>query len=65
VHARVYEVRTGRLLLDTTVEINGASCPQTLTFRSDYGLEPVIGPTQYVTPSDAQIQDAFRPLISP
>ncbi|WP_322763238.1 hypothetical protein [Frankia sp. Cr2] len=53
---RVYELRTGRLVTDTRLEISGASCP-----------DPIRGydTKRYVTPSDSQIQAAFRPLISP
>ncbi len=54
---RVYELRTGRLVTDTRVEIGGTSCPSVI-----YGD----GTTKmYVTPSDSQVQAAFRPLISP
>ncbi|WP_322780969.1 hypothetical protein [Frankia sp. Cas4] len=52
---RVYELRTGRLVTDTRVEISGTSCPD----RVGYDTK------QYVSPSDSQIQAAFRPLISP
>ncbi|SQD97516.1 MULTISPECIES: tol-pal system YbgF family protein [unclassified Parafrankia] len=53
---RVYELRTGQLLADTRVEIGGTSCPYLV-----YGYSP----TRSVTPSDSQVQAAFRPLISP
>lgn len=53
---RVYELRTGQLVTDTRVEISGDSCPYFI-----YGSEN----TRYVTPSDSQIQAAFRPLVSP
>jgi hypothetical protein len=53
---RVYEVRTGRLVTDTRVEISGTSCPSFI-----YGSDT----TRYVSPSDSQVQDAFRPLINP
>ncbi|WP_322770443.1 hypothetical protein [Frankia sp. Cr1] len=53
---RVYELRTGRLVTDTRLEISGASCPSKF-----YGYDT----KNYVTPSDSQIQAAFRPLISP
>ncbi|WP_018505986.1 tetratricopeptide repeat protein [Parafrankia discariae] len=53
---RGYDLRSGRLLTDTRVEISGTSCPQVI-----YGF----GSDRYVTPSDSQVQAAFRPLISP
>jgi hypothetical protein len=55
---RVYELRTGRLVTDTRVEISGTSCPY---FIYIYGHDTKM----YVTPSDSQIQAAFGPLISP
>ena len=53
---RVYEVRTGQLVTDTRVEISGTSCPYII-----YGDST----TEYVDPSDSEVQAAFRPLISP
>ncbi len=53
---RVYEVRTGRLVTDTRIEIDGTACPYII-----YG----IGVDRYVSSSDSQVQAAFRPLISP
>ncbi|WP_018637758.1 tetratricopeptide repeat protein [Parafrankia elaeagni] len=53
---RVHDLRTGALLTDTRVEINGSSCPFTL-----FGYDT----ERYVTPSGPDIQAAFRPLISP
>ncbi|ONH61699.1 hypothetical protein CcI49_05790 [Frankia sp. CcI49] len=56
VPVRVYDLRTGQLISDTRVEISGSSCPY---FIYGYGTE------KFVTPSDGDVQAAFRPLISP
>ncbi len=55
---RVYELRTGRFVTDTRLEISGASCPD--PYRN-LGYDT----KDYVTPSNSQVQAAFRPLISP
>ncbi|MFD9957787.1 hypothetical protein [Amycolatopsis sp. NPDC058986] len=60
---KAYELRTGKLVVETTVEISGASCPQTFSaphFGSgDFGPPP----KQYVTASDADIRAAFTSVI--
>ncbi|GAB3584711.1 hypothetical protein GCM10027445_61280 [Amycolatopsis endophytica] len=61
---RVYELKTGRLVSDTRIEISGGSCPEVLR-HSSY-LTPIGPPSQvYVTPSDGDIRVAFQPLIDP
>lgn len=63
---RVYEVKTGRLVTDTRVEIGGASCPPVLHYTTYVDLAVDIPPSQvYVTPSDADVRAAFQPLIDP
>lgn len=61
---RMYEVRTGKLLADTVVEIGGASCPNILeysTYISDLGP-----PSEtYVAATDADVQNGFRWLFFP
>lgn len=61
---RMYEVRTGKLLADTIVEIGGASCPNILeysTYISDLGP-----PSEtYVAATDADVQNGFRWLFFP
>ncbi len=61
---RVYEVRTGELVSDTTLEISGVSCPETLHYTY-YGTD--LGPPseETVEPSASDIRAAFRPLIKP
>jgi hypothetical protein len=61
---RMYEVRTGKLLTDTIVEIGGASCPNVLeysTYISDLGP-----PSEtFVAATDADVQNGFRWLFFP
>ncbi|MCI2415909.1 hypothetical protein MOQ72_00600 [Saccharopolyspora sp. K220] len=62
---RVYEVRTGRLVADTRVEIGGASCPEVLEYTTYNYLD--VGPPSevYVAASDPDIGAAFAALITP
>lgn len=57
VRVKVYALRTGKLVSDRKLQINGASCPYSIFC---YG-----GPPSYrsVTPSDADVRDAFGPLV--
>ncbi|WP_166677992.1 tetratricopeptide repeat protein [Kribbella kalugense] len=55
VPTKVYELRTGRLVASATVQIAGDACP--------YHLDPGSTEDESVTPSDAQVQAAFRPLV--
>jgi hypothetical protein len=59
---KAFELRTGRLVASTTIEIGGSSCPATLHYSS---YSPVADPpsTVYVTPSSANVQAAFKPLL--
>ncbi|MGP4015794.1 tetratricopeptide repeat protein [Saccharopolyspora sp. 5N708] len=62
---RVYEVRTGALVVDTRVEIGGASCPEFLEYTT-YGYVDLGPPSEeYVAASDADVHAAFAPLIAP
>ncbi|MBB4685060.1 tetratricopeptide repeat protein [Amycolatopsis jiangsuensis] len=59
---KAYELRTGKLVVDTKVEIGGASCPRKLHYRSyvaDLGPPSDTG----VEPSDADVRAAFAPII--
>jgi hypothetical protein len=56
VPVRVFEVKTGKLVHDTRIEIGGTSCPDTI-----FGLEN----TRYVEPADGDIHGAYTPLINP
>ncbi|MBB4966713.1 hypothetical protein [Saccharothrix violaceirubra] len=53
---RVYELKTGKLVSDTTVEINGASCPERLSYRTG---------DEYVAAADSDVHAAFSPFINP
>jgi hypothetical protein len=57
IHFKAFELRTGRLVSDATVQIGGASCPESF-------IDSVVPPSnKYVTPSNATVQAAFRPLL--
>jgi hypothetical protein len=60
---KVYELRTGKLVSDTLVEISGASCPKVLsyTYYGPADLGP--GSDEYVIASNANVQAGFRYLI--
>jgi hypothetical protein len=57
VRVKAYVLRTGKLLTDRKVQINGSSCPGLLTY---YGVLP---PDEFVTPSDADVREAFGPAV--
>ncbi|HVV12593.1 hypothetical protein [Amycolatopsis sp.] len=61
---RAFELRTGNVVADTTVEIGGTSCPYFLSYTTfgDYDHGP--GTDQYVDPSDDDIRAAFAPVIA-
>ncbi|MGW0763300.1 hypothetical protein ACWD1Y_43745 [Streptomyces sp. NPDC002814] len=60
---QVYEVRTGKLVAERTIQINGTSCPATLTYESYGGLEPITPMGEYVKASESDVKAAFRPLV--
>ncbi|HWD83571.1 MAG TPA: hypothetical protein VG497_31945 [Kribbella sp.] len=62
VPVNVYELRTGRLILKSTVQINGTACPATISFTTFYGVGSP-DPDMDVTPTPATIQAAFRALV--
>ncbi|MFA3876268.1 hypothetical protein ABS735_21695 [Streptomyces sp. MMCC 100] len=57
VRVKAYALRTGKLVTDRTVQIGGESCPGTLGY---FGSLP---PGMAVTPSDADVRDAFGPVV--
>lgn len=63
VPVKVYELRTGRLVTDSRIEIGGASCPEILHYSS-YIAD--LGPPSdtYVTASEADVRAAFAPLVT-
>ncbi|AIV33512.1 hypothetical protein [Streptomyces sp. CCM_MD2014] len=57
VRVKAYALRTGKLVTDRTVQIGGESCPATLGY---FGSLPS---RMAVTPSDADVRDAFGPVV--
>ncbi|MEW2518280.1 hypothetical protein [Actinacidiphila alni] len=59
---KVYELRTGRLVTDTKIQIDGGSCPRRLEYTTYASID--IGPPDevYVTPATSDIRAAFTPL---
>lgn len=61
---KAYELRTGKLVVDTTLEVGGSSCPKVLsytTYVSDFGPPGDVN----VTPSDDDVRTAFGSVITP
>ncbi|MFC8567020.1 tol-pal system YbgF family protein [Streptomyces sp. NPDC057245] len=57
VRVKAYALRTGKLVTDRTVQMNGESCPGVLRYFGEL-------PSQMAaTPSDADVRDAFGPVI--
>lgn len=56
---KAYELRTGKVVVDTRVEIGGAACPPTLTSFGDNDALKML-----VEPSDADIRAAFAPVFT-
>jgi hypothetical protein len=60
---RVYELRTGKLVANRKVQINGRSCPRVLRYTtfltSDFGPPSQV----YVSASKARVRAGFRSLI--
>lgn len=64
VPVRVYELRTGKLVRDTSVQIGGASCPAVL--RYTYYVRPLGPPSDvYVKSSQSDVRAAYESLIDP
>ena len=61
---KVYELRTGRLVTDRTIEIGGGSCPEHISYSSFLSDATPPG-DMYVTSSPADVQSAFATVISP
>lgn len=57
---KAYELRTGKVVLDTKVEIGGTSCPGTFYF---FGATPP--PNRYVSPSDGDVRAGYAAVITP
>jgi len=61
---RVYELRTGKLVKKTSLQIGGRSCPQRIYYSSRY-LGDAPPSKRYVSSSTSDIRAAYRPLINP
>lgn len=61
----VYEVRTGRRVARRTIQIGGSACPLYLFYTTHGPLAAGPPPTRYVTPSAADVREAYGPLIDP
>jgi hypothetical protein len=63
---KAYELRTGALVVDTTVQISGSSCPETVQYESYDNLTDLGPPSDMaVTATDAQVAAGFAPVINP
>ncbi|WP_155056265.1 hypothetical protein [Streptomyces blattellae] len=56
VPVKVYELRTGKLVANRTIQINGNSCPASIFATAD-------ATSQYVTESKSDVRSAFKPLV--
>jgi hypothetical protein len=61
---KAYELRTGRVVFDGNVVINGTSCPEVLSYTG-FGVD--VGPPSdtYVTASNTAVRAAFAGLLAP
>ncbi|MFW6690276.1 tetratricopeptide repeat protein [Streptomyces sp. MAR4 CNX-425] len=64
VPVRVYELRTGKLVKKTRVEIGGSSCPATLPYTY-YGIDTGPPSSMYVTSSASDVRAGYESLIHP
>ncbi|MEV4604306.1 hypothetical protein AB0K15_44000 [Amycolatopsis sp. NPDC049253] len=61
---KAYELRTGKLVADTKVEIGGTSCPPSVSYTS-YGYTDLGPPPDMaVDASDADVRAAFASLVT-
>lgn len=62
---KVYELRTGKLVANLKLQINGSSCPAVLEYTT-YSYVDLGPPSKvYVEASVANVRAAFRPLMVP
>ncbi|MCG8920426.1 hypothetical protein L6E12_32130 [Actinokineospora sp. PR83] len=64
VPVKVYELRTGKLVVDTKVSVAGATCPQTLSYTIHGSVDTGGPPDVYVTPTDEDVRAAFQPVLT-
>ncbi|MFD3306902.1 tol-pal system YbgF family protein [Streptomyces sp. NPDC058694] len=60
---KVYEVRTGKLVVNRKIQINGSSCPSRITYLTFRDSDSGPPSTRYVTESTSDVRSAFRPLV--
>ncbi|MDO0937208.1 hypothetical protein QQY66_37860 [Streptomyces sp. DG2A-72] len=53
---KVYELRTGKIVVNRTIRINGTSCPETIYTSKD-------STSEYVVETTSDVKAAFRPLV--
>ncbi|MFG2555546.1 tol-pal system YbgF family protein [Streptomyces sp. NPDC048581] len=53
---KVYELRTGKLVANRTIQINGTSCPGSIYTSAD-------STSEYVVETKSDVRSAFRPLV--
>ncbi|MCX4706514.1 hypothetical protein OG252_02775 [Streptomyces sp. NBC_01352] len=56
VPVKVYELRTGKLVADRTIQINGTGCPSSIFASAD-------STSEYVSESKSDVRSAFKPLV--
>ncbi|TMR07544.1 hypothetical protein ETD83_00125 [Actinomadura soli] len=60
---KVYELRTGRLVVNRKVQIGGRSCPSVIKYNSSFLDDFGPDPDRYVNPSKSDVRAAFTSLI--
>jgi hypothetical protein len=60
---KAYELRTGRLVASTTLQIDGTACPRSFAFESYVEYVDYVPSTQDVITTNATIQAAFKPVV--
>ncbi|MER7108320.1 hypothetical protein [Streptomyces sp. NPDC000229] len=60
---KVYELRTGKRVGPRSVQISGGSCPAVLRYEY-YGTYDYGPGDQFVSTTDSDVRDAFRPIVT-
>jgi hypothetical protein len=63
VPVKVYELRTGRIVSNTRVQIDGPDCPARITYSTYLTAFDYPPSSLQVVPSNANVQAAFRFLF--
>ncbi|TDD40530.1 hypothetical protein E1287_00730 [Actinomadura sp. KC06] len=61
---KVYELRTGKLVVNRKVQIGGRSCPSVIKYSSSFLDDFGPDPDRYVNPSKTDVRAAFESLIA-